>query len=99
MRKLHHMTWPVSIDRDFPHGSIGRMAKIIYLVHVEPMPDGGFYAIVPSIPECRTIARSFDAAIAKITRAIETHLRGLAKAGKPIPTEEQKVRPLCLPIR
>ena len=89
----------MSIDPDFSHGNIGRMAKLIYSVHIEPMPKGGFYVTVPAIPECRTTAKSFDASITKVTRVIEKHVAAMAKAGKRIPTEDQKMRPLCLPIR
>lgn len=75
------------------------MSKLVFSVHIEPMRGGGFLATIPAIPECQTTAKTFDSSIAKITRLLKAHLRNLAKAGKPIVIEQQKFRPLCLPIR
>jgi antitoxin HicB len=74
------------------------MSKLVYSVHIEAMPRGGFYISVPALPECRTTAKTFDSALKKAKTQIEKHLKALAKARKPIPTEPQKVRPLCLPV-
>ena len=75
------------------------MSKLVYSVHIEPLPKGGFYITVPALPECRTRAKTFNAALAKAKREIEKRLKTFAKARKAIPTESQRVRPLCLPIR
>lgn len=75
------------------------MSKAVYSVHIEPMPKGGFFITVPVLPECKTTAPSFNAALKKSKTQIEKHVKALVKAGKPVPTESQNVRPLCLPIR
>jgi predicted RNase H-like HicB family nuclease len=75
------------------------MSKLVYSVYIEPLPKGGFYITIPAFPECRSRAKTFDSALKKARLEIENHLKMLAKARKPIPTESQNVRPLCLPIR
>jgi antitoxin HicB len=75
------------------------MSKLVYSVHIEPMPKGGFYITVPALPKCRTTAKTFNTAVKKSKTEIEKHLKSLAKSRRPIPTESQHVRPLCLPIR
>jgi predicted RNase H-like HicB family nuclease len=75
------------------------MSRLVYSVHIEPLPKGGFYITVPALPECWTTAPSFDSALRKAKNHIEKHLKMLVRADKPIPTEPQTVRPLCLPIR
>jgi predicted RNase H-like HicB family nuclease len=90
---------PGSIDEAGLRDSIRAMAMLLYSIHIEPIPQGGFYVIVPVIPECRTTAKSFDLCLSKIRHLIEKHLSSLAKAGRLIPTEQQKVRPLCLPVQ
>ena len=75
------------------------MSKVVYSVHIEPMPKGGFYISVPALPECRTTAPSFNAALKKSKTQIEKHVKALVRAGKSVPTESQNVRPLCLPIQ
>jgi predicted RNase H-like HicB family nuclease len=80
-------------------GNMRGMSKLVYSVHIEPLPKTGFYITVPALPQCRTTAKSFDSALKKARIQIEKHLKALVKARKPIPMESQKVRPLCLPIR
>ena len=75
------------------------MSKLVYSVHIEPLPKGGFYISVPALPECRTTATTFNMAIKNAKTRIERRVKALARAGKPIPMESQTVRPLCLPIR
>ena len=74
------------------------MSKVVYSGHIEPMPKGGFYITVPVPPDCRWTARSFDLALNKAKKQIETHLRFQLRARKRIPIECQKVRPVCVPI-
>ena len=63
------------------------MSKLVYSVHIEPIPKRGFYITVPALPECRTTAKSFDAAPDKAKKCIEKYLKALVKAGKPVPME------------
>ena len=74
------------------------MSLLYYFVHIEPVPQKGFYVSVPALPICRIWARTFDAALKQAKNQIEKHLKALVKTGKAIPIESQKVRPLCLPI-
>lgn len=85
--------------RRFPRASMRGMSKLVYSVHIEPLPKGGFYITVPALPECRTTATTFNVAIKTAKTQIEKCVKALARAGKPIPMESQTVRPLCLPIR
>ncbi len=75
------------------------MSRLVYSVHIEPTPKGCFYITVPALPECWTTAKTFDSALNKAKVHIETHLKALARAGRPIPKHAQNVPPLCLPIR
>ena len=75
------------------------MSKLVYSVHVESMPKGGFYITVPALPACRTTARTFDSALSKAKSLIENHLKVLARRHETIQTECQGIPPLCLPIR
>ena len=39
------------------------MSKLVYSLHIELLPKGGFYINVPALPECRTTAKTFDSAL------------------------------------
>jgi predicted RNase H-like HicB family nuclease len=97
---VHDVTYCVgSVDAFGACGNISRMSKkVIYSVHIEPSGKG-FFATVPLLPGCQARAKSFDAVLRKVKTCIAGHLKVLVKAGRPIPTESQIPRPLCLPVR
>lgn len=75
------------------------MSKVVYFVHVEALENGGFYVSAPALAGCVAKAKTFDAALKAAKIGIQKHIRTLAKAHKPIPTEPQRVRPLCVPVK
>lgn len=88
-----------SLDATWLMSNMRHMSKRVFSVHIEPIPQGGFYVTVPAFSKCRMTAKTLESALRKAKAQIEKHLITLAKARQPIPTESQAVRPLCLPIR
>ena len=74
------------------------MSKETYLAHFELTKKGTFIVTVPSLPGCQVTAPTFEQAFARARKAIETHLKALAKAGKMIPKESGANPPLCVNI-
>ncbi|MGH2561465.1 MAG: type II toxin-antitoxin system HicB family antitoxin [Thermomicrobiales bacterium] len=61
---------------------------IRYTVVLDPEPDGSAYTVtVPVLPGCVTWGETIDEALANAREAIRVHVRGLAKAGDPVPVE------------
>jgi len=52
-----------------------------YLVRINKEPASDWGASVPDLPGCVATARTLDAAIRRIRRAIEMHLEGMAEDG------------------
>ena len=63
------------------------MKRYTYRVHLEPEPEGGFTATVPSLPGCVSWGEDVDHALVMIQEAIEGYLEVLVDEGKPIPEE------------
>lgn len=62
--------------------------KQTYNVIFKPEPDGGFTAIVPTLPGCVTYGKTLSEAKAMITDAIRGYIVSLTKHNEPIPSDE-----------
>jgi len=63
-----------------------------YRFTVELYPDaeeGGYTAIVPSLPGCVSQGDTLDQTMERIKEAIEGHIQCLKEDGKEIPVEEE----------
>ena len=64
------------------------MDQINYRVLLRKEPEGGYTAIVPTLPGCVTFGDTIEEAIAMAKEAIERYLESLNAHGERIPTEE-----------
>jgi predicted RNase H-like HicB family nuclease len=63
--------------------------KRYYKVVLEPQAEGGFTAIVPSLPGCVSQGDTFDETLANIKEAIELYVESLEADGLPVPEENR----------
>lgn len=63
--------------------------KRYYKVVFEPQEEGGFTAIVPSLPGCVSQGDTFDETLANIKEAIELYIESLEADGLPVPEENR----------
>lgn len=64
------------------------MAKTLrYNIILRPEPEGGFTALVPSLPGCITYGRDLAEAKKMAADAIRGYLASLRKHGEPIPSD------------
>jgi predicted RNase H-like HicB family nuclease len=71
-------------------GDYGRgeaVANYHYTVYFQPLPEGGYQAVFPSIPEIVTYGASLEEARRMAAEALRCHLEGLLKDGEKIPVE------------
>ncbi len=59
-----------------------------YNIMLRPEPDGGFTAIVPTLPGCVTYGRTLSEARKMAKDAIRGYIESLKKHKEPIPTDE-----------
>jgi antitoxin HicB len=64
------------------------MDQMSYRVLLRKEPEGGYTAIVPTLPGCVTFGDTIEEAIAMAKEAIELYLESLKAHGEEIPTEE-----------
>jgi predicted RNase H-like HicB family nuclease len=64
------------------------MDQMSYRVLLRKEPEGGYTAIVPTLPGCVTFGETIEEAIAMAKEAIELYLESLKAHGEEIPTEE-----------
>ncbi len=64
------------------------MKNLKYNVMFRPEPEGGFTAIVPSLPGCVSYGETLEAARDCAIEAIEVYLESLQKHGEPIPSDD-----------
>ena len=69
-----------------PDGS-NVMDQINYRVLLMKEPEGGYTAIVPTLPGCVTFGDTIEEAIAMAKEAIELYLESLRAYGERIPIE------------
>jgi predicted RNase H-like HicB family nuclease len=58
-----------------------------YTVILDQESDGGYVAIVPTLPGCVSQGDSRDEALANIREAAELYIEDCIEAGDPVPTE------------
>ncbi|MFZ0890760.1 MAG: type II toxin-antitoxin system HicB family antitoxin [Candidatus Binataceae bacterium] len=63
------------------------MANYRYTVYFQPLPEGGYQAVFPAIPEIVTFGNSLEEARAMAQDALRCHLEGLLKDRGPLPVE------------
>ncbi len=66
------------------------MKRIQYLVRIDKDARSDWGASVPDLPGCVATGRTIDAALRRISRAVEMHLRGMREDGLKIPTPRQR---------
>ena len=64
------------------------MKTLLYRVILRPEPEGGYTALVPSLPGCITYGDDVDDAIAMAREAIEIYVESLAAHREEVPNEE-----------
>src|SRR5256712_2633852 len=70
------------------------MRKVQYLVRINKDPDSDWGASVPDLPGCVATGKTIEAALRRIGRAIELHLRGMREDGvRPTPPRQRSIRP------
>lgn len=62
--------------------------KRTYNVIFKPEPEGGFTAIVPTLPGCVTYGKTLVEAKAMITDAISGYIASLTKHDESVPSDE-----------
>ena len=64
------------------------MEQMSYRVLLRKESEGGYTAIVPTLPGCVTFGNTIEEAITMAKEAIELYLESLRAHGDEIPTEE-----------
>ena len=67
------------------------MKKIQYLVRINKDPESDWGASVPDLPGCVATGKTIDAALRRIEKAMELHLRGMREDGHKVPTPRHRV--------
>jgi len=62
-----------------------------YNVIFRAEPEGGFTALVPSLPGCISYGKDLDEARAMITDAIGGYIESLRKHNEPVPSDEENL--------
>jgi predicted RNase H-like HicB family nuclease len=62
-----------------------------YTTLFEPMPEGGFNAVVPAIPEICTYGETIEEAREMARDAIRCYLESALKTGEPIPGDVAEI--------
>jgi predicted RNase H-like HicB family nuclease len=73
-------TWPLSAEEK-------SMRLEFTVVLTKDLEDGGFNAVVPALPGCRTFGETKAEAYANALEAIAAYLGSLEAEGDPIPQE------------
>ena len=70
------------------------MRKVQYLVRINKDPDSDWGASVPDLPGCVATGMTIDAALRRLGKAIELHVRGMRQDGlRPAPPRQRSIRP------
>jgi len=64
------------------------MKTLSYRILLRKEPEGGYTAIVPSLPGCVTYGDTIEESINMAKEAIELYIESLKKHNEEIPTEE-----------
>ena len=65
-----------------------KIADLNYTVIFQKEPEGGYTAVVPSLPGCITYGKSLEEAKRMAKEAIELYLESLQKHNEEIPKQE-----------
>lgn len=65
--------------------------QISYHILLRKEPEGGYTAIVPTLPGCITFGDTIEEAIDMAREAIEGYLESLEAHGEEIPTEQDLI--------
>lgn len=63
------------------------MKQVSFSVVLKAEPEGGYTAIVPSLPGCVTYGRTAEKAKEMASEAIKAYLESLKKHNEPVPKE------------
>jgi predicted RNase H-like HicB family nuclease len=63
------------------------MRQLTYRVLLNPEPEGGYTASVPTLPGCITYGETVDEAILMAKEAIELYIESLVAHDEPVPDE------------
>ncbi len=66
-----------------------RTKELNYTVIFQKEPEGGYTAIVPSLPGCVTYGENLEKAKKMVQEAIELYLESLKKHNEEIPRQEE----------
>jgi predicted RNase H-like HicB family nuclease len=67
------------------------MADYKYTVFFEPLAEGGYQVVFPSIPEIVTFGRSLEEARQAAHEALRCHIEGLIKDGFGVPPDDDSI--------
>ena len=70
------------------------MKTLVYRIHLQPEPEGGYTVTVPTLPGCVTWGRDYDHAMEMAKECIGGYLEALVKAGQPVPIESSLTEPI-----
>lgn len=63
------------------------MRQLTYRILLNPEPEGGYTASVPTLPRCITYGETVDEAISMAKEAIELYIESLLAHNEPVPDE------------
>ena len=66
------------------------MKRVQYLVRINKDPDSDWGASVPDLPGCVATGKMIDAALRRIEKAIQLHLRGMREDGLMLPLPRRR---------
>lgn len=67
------------------------MVTANYKIMLRPEPEGGYTAIVPSLPGCITYGETIEAAKLMVREAIELYIESLTAENEPIPNDNDTI--------
>lgn len=65
--------------------------ELLYKLHLQPEPEGGYTVLVPSLPGCITYGESVDEAVAMAKDAIALYVQDLREAGEIVPDDQNSL--------
>lgn len=68
------------------------MKQLTYRVLLNPEPEGGYTASVPTLPGCITYGETVDEAILMAKEAIELYIESLVAHNEPVPDESNTLQ-------
>jgi antitoxin HicB len=72
---------------------------LTYTIHLQPLPEGGYFVTVPALPGCMTQADTYEQAVEMAKEAIEGYIAVLLEDGDPIPMESEPPTTVAVGVR